>query len=112
MHDAAEAVVVVDRIVHRATIVPESERTHFPSEAAGEFRLDLVLPQEPQQRQAFGLGTAPNAGRVCVAGIKRLTSGFGMGAYNWMLGLQHLGRRARTGLPEGILACPGNIGLG
>src|SRR6516165_596197 len=38
VHDPAEAVIVVDRVVLGAAIVPEGKRAHLPAEAAGEFR--------------------------------------------------------------------------
>src|SRR5690242_17039383 len=45
VHDAAIAVVIVDRVVLRATVVPECDRADFPAEAAGEFRTLLVGEQ-------------------------------------------------------------------
>src|SRR4051812_8982449 len=48
VHDTAVTMVVVDRIVHGRAIVPEGERAHLPAEAAGEFRQNLVRPQEAE----------------------------------------------------------------
>ena len=45
VHDAAVAVIVVDRIVQRAAVVPERDRAGAPIEAAGELRPGLVLEQ-------------------------------------------------------------------
>ena len=53
VHHPPLALVVVDRIVLHAPIVPKRDRTLFPAEAAGKFRPDGVLPQEIQQRPAF-----------------------------------------------------------
>src|SRR5690606_33935833 len=39
MHHAAVAVVVVQRVVLRATVVPEGDRARPPAEAAGELGL-------------------------------------------------------------------------
>jgi hypothetical protein len=64
VHHAAEAVIVVNRIVERATIVPERQRADAPIEAAGEFGLGLVLKQEIEQWRTFGLGHILETHRV------------------------------------------------
>ena len=45
MHDAAMAVIVVDRVMQGAAIIPDRDRTRRPGETAGEFQLLLVLEQ-------------------------------------------------------------------
>src|SRR5271167_4676773 len=45
VHDAAEAVVIVDRVVLGAAIVPEGERARLPAKAAGKFRALLMGEQ-------------------------------------------------------------------
>lgn len=44
MHYPPLTLVVVERIVLHAAIVPKRDRTLFPAEAAGKFRPDRVLP--------------------------------------------------------------------
>src|SRR5207237_206864 len=56
VHDPAEAVVIVDRVVLGAAVVPEGERADRPAEAAGEFGPGLVREQKAQQRRALLLG--------------------------------------------------------
>ena len=68
----------------------------LPAEAAGEFGPDLVLPQEVEQRQAFLLGPALDAGGVGDRRVERLAAGLGMGAHDRMLGLSDLRRRCRA----------------
>ena len=49
MHDAAMAVVVVDRVVHGRAIVPEGERACFPAELDSSRRVlfpDLFAGKE------------------------------------------------------------------
>src|SRR5476651_1009335 len=112
MHDAAEAVVVVDRIVHGTAIVPERERSYLPLEAAGELGPGLVAPQELQQRQALLLRPALDVRRVRDRRVERLASGLGMRAHEWMLGFELLGSRARARLLQRILASLAHVGLG
>jgi len=62
VHHAAEAVVVVDRGVLGAAIVPEGERVLLPAKAVGEFRALLMREQIIQQRGTLRLasGLAPS----------------------------------------------------
>ena len=48
VHDAAETVVVVDRVVLDTAVVPNGKRPRLPAKAAGEFRPGLVLEQIAQ----------------------------------------------------------------
>src|SRR5438034_9604044 len=81
VHDPAEAVVIVDRVVLGAAIVPEGERADLPAEAAGEFRPGLLREQEAQQRRALLLGHSLEAQRVAAIDVERLPPGLGMGAH-------------------------------
>src|SRR5207247_8310221 len=64
VHDAPVAVVVVDRVVLRAAVVPERNRADAPRKAAGKFRPDLLLEEKSQQRRALLLGHALEAHSV------------------------------------------------
>src|SRR6185295_8831758 len=55
-HGTPITVVVVDRIVLRATIVPEGDRADLPVKPTGELRSRLLLEQIVEQRRAFRLG--------------------------------------------------------
>ena len=44
MHDVRVTVMIVDRIVLRAAVVPERERAGLPAQTAGEFGAHLVSP--------------------------------------------------------------------
>src|SRR5262245_11155232 len=56
VEQTALAVIVVDRVVQRAAIVPDRQRALVPAEAAGELRANAVLVEEIEQRPALGLG--------------------------------------------------------
>src|SRR5271166_4058095 len=86
LHDPTLAGVVVHRVVLRAAIVPDRQRSRRPAESAGEFRTDLVAEQEFQQRRALLLRHAGETNRVRPVDIQRLAPGFGMCAYRRMLG--------------------------
>src|SRR5438067_10059330 len=90
-HAPALPVVVVDREVLRAAVVPDRERARRPAHAAGEFRPRLLLLQELDERAALRLGHALQADGVAAADVERLASGIGMGAHDGMLGLVLLG---------------------
>ena len=53
VHHPALAVVVVDRKMLRAAVVPDRERAGLPAEAAGEFRADRMLAQEGRGSARF-----------------------------------------------------------
>ena len=103
VQDAFVAVVVVDRVVQGAAIVPQRDRARLPAEAAGEFGLCLMLEQVIQQRRAFRLGPALEIGRMGEADIKRLAPGFRMNADDRMFGDLGLGDvfLRRVGDPRG-----------
>src|SRR6185295_14222930 len=111
MHDPAEAVIVVDRIVHGAAVIPEGERADPPLEAAGELGSGLVIPEEFEQRQALLLRPALDVRRVRHRCVERLASRLGVRAHDWMLGRQFPGRRSRARLLHRILASLGDFGL-
>src|SRR5687768_17193712 len=52
-HAPALAVVVVDRVVLRAAVVPDGERARLPAHAAGELGPRLVRLEEVDERTAF-----------------------------------------------------------
>src|SRR5438067_9885421 len=52
-HAPSLAVIVVDRRVLRAAVVPDGERSRLPAHAASEFRARLVCLQELDQRLAL-----------------------------------------------------------
>jgi hypothetical protein len=49
VQDAPKTVVIVDRIVLRATVVPKGKVMRPPGPSACELGLDLVLKQKRQQ---------------------------------------------------------------
>ena len=63
--------IVIDRIVYRAAIVPERKRADTPIEAAGEFRLSLVLKQKIKQRRTLDFGHILETHRVANIDVKR-----------------------------------------
>ena len=79
---AAKAVVVVERVVLDAAVVPQRQRAGLPAETAGEFGPRLVREEEVEQRRAFGLGHPGKAERVAALDIERLAAGLGMGAHD------------------------------
>src|SRR5882724_691103 len=85
VHHPSMAVIVVDGVVHGTAVVPEGQRPHLPAEAAGEFRPGLVLPQEPEQRQAFALGPSLDVRCMRARSVERLATGLGMRAHDGML---------------------------
>src|SRR5690242_13058779 len=87
MHDPLLAVVIVDRVMLDAAIVPECDCVRAPSEAAGEFRLCRMAIEEIEQRRALLLGHTGKADREVVIDVKRLAAGLGMGAHDRVLDL-------------------------
>ena len=53
MHDSAESVVIVNRIVLDAAIVPEGERARLPAETASELGTDLMREQVIEKGLVF-----------------------------------------------------------
>src|SRR5438552_13089477 len=74
-HAPALAVIVVDRVVQRAAVIPDRERAGRPAHAAGEFRARLVRHQELDQRLAFLFRHVAKADGVGAADINRLQTG-------------------------------------
>src|SRR5579862_908807 len=87
VHDAALAVIIVERVMLHAAIVPERDRAPLPAEAAGEFRLDRVLVEEIQQGPAFLDRHVLEADGEVAVDVEPLASGFGVGAHDRVLGL-------------------------
>src|SRR4051794_19484399 len=82
MHHAPMPVVVVDRIVLRAAVVPQRERADAPAEAAGELGLHLVAEQVLQERRALLFGHAVEADGMGDVDVKRFAPGLRMGTYH------------------------------
>ena len=55
MHAPALAVVVVERAVLGAAVVPDRQGADLPAEAAGELRLHRMGPQEIDDRPRLGV---------------------------------------------------------
>src|SRR4051812_16606630 len=88
VHRPGEAVVVVDRIVHGAAVVPQGERTDAPPEATRELRPHRMLEQIAQQRAALVLGHVDEAGGVRDVDVQRFAAGFGMRTNDGMYRLE------------------------
>lgn len=87
VHYPALAMIIVQRIVLHAAIVPERDRALLPAEAAGEFRPDRVLPEEVQQWPALLDRHVLEADREIAVDVEAFPEGHGMGAHHRMLGL-------------------------
>src|ERR1022692_1227837 len=87
MHDASIAVIVVDRVVEAAAVIPESQGSWTPTESAGEFRPNLVLEQVRQQTLTFLVRHAFEPGGVSNVDVERLAPGFGVRSHHGMHGL-------------------------
>jgi hypothetical protein len=79
-HHPPKPVIVIHRVVLHAAVVPERDGVGLPHEAAGELRLHLVRKQELQQRRAFFVGHAGDAGGVRHVHVQRLAAGLGVRA--------------------------------
>ena len=80
MHDSAEAVIVVHRVMHHTTIIPKCQRAFTPAEASGEFRFLNMFPQKVNQRQGFVKGKTFDTLGVR-ADVEAFATGFRMGPY-------------------------------
>src|SRR5436190_3791978 len=78
MHASALAVVVVERAMLGAAVVPDRHRADLPAESAGQFRLHRMRHQEFDDRPRLGVPETVQRLRV-VADIERLAAGFGVG---------------------------------
>src|SRR5207248_11078948 len=88
---AALAVIVVDRVVLRAAVVPDRERAGRPADPAGEFGPRLVRLKPFDQRAALVLAHVLEADGVAAADVQRLAAGLRMRARDGMLGLVLVG---------------------
>ena len=76
--------IVVDRVVLRAAVVPQRDRPRTPAEAAGEVRADLMAEEILEQRRALLLRHAVEGDRVrridveCLAARLRMHADGGM----------------------------------
>ena len=112
MHDEPEAVVVVDRVVLHAAVVPESDGMRLPDKATGEFRLDLVFEQEAQQWRAFFVGHPLDPGGVRNIDVKRLATGLRMGPHHRVLGAVFFRRLGLAAFLDPVFAGLADICLG
>src|ERR1700687_107702 len=87
VHHAALPVIVVERVMLDAAIVPERDRIRFPAEAAGEFRPHRMLPQEVQQRPALLDRHVLEADGKVAVDVEAFPAGLGMGANHRVFGL-------------------------
>src|SRR5215475_9208753 len=85
-HAPALAVIVVDRVVLGAAVVPNGERPRGPAHTAGKLGPRLVRLQPVNEREALLLAHVLEADRVAAAHVQGLAPGFGMGASHRMLG--------------------------
>src|SRR6516162_2346996 len=80
VHAPALAVIVVERAVLRAAVVPDGERIRFPTEPAGELRLHRVRHEKVEDR--LGLGAGKSVERLSVvADVECLAAGLRMRAH-------------------------------
>src|SRR6516162_262955 len=112
VHDAALALVVVDRVMLGAAIVPERDRADLPAEAAGEFRTLVVREQILQQRCALLFGHVLEAHRMAAVDIKRPAAGLRVGSDHGMLGHVFALGVGSGGIADAVLAGLHNVGLG
>src|SRR5579872_1101474 len=112
MHDAAEAVIVVDRIVLCRAVVPEGERAVLPAKAAGEFGTGLVAVEKCQKRCALRLGHSGKSHRMRGIDVKRLAPGFGVDAHDRVLGGEFLAGVIAGARPDAVLAGARDVGFG
>ena len=72
--------VIIQRIVKGAAVVPDSDRADFPLKTAGKFRLDCVVEKKLQNRFTLFPTGALETHRVAAIDIQRLSASFGMRA--------------------------------
>ena len=85
VHDPAIAVIVVDRVVLGAAVVPKGDCIGLPLEATSELRLDLVLKQILQDGCAFLVQHALDARGVSRVHVQGFSTGFRVGPHDGML---------------------------
>src|SRR5689334_17608278 len=80
------AVIVVDGVVLRASVVPERDRPRTPAEPAAELRPRLVTEEIIEQRRAFFLRHPVEPDGVGDVDVQRAPAGLGMPADHRMRG--------------------------
>src|SRR6202007_410661 len=78
MHQSTFALIIIERIMPRGTVVPERDGTLLPSETRLEFRSRGVCIEEIQERLAFPLGPALEVRGEIAVDVKRRPAGVGM----------------------------------
>src|SRR6516165_8403265 len=85
VHDPALTMVIVDRVVLDATVVPKGNCVGAPAEAAGEFGPYQVGVEIVEERRALFFAHAAKADRESAVDEQPLAPGFGMRADNGVL---------------------------
>ena len=81
MHDPPVSVVIIQRVVLRAAIVPKGDRSRCPLKAAAKFFTLLYRVQAFEYRAAFlGRHTVDREG-MRFAAVERFTAGLGVSAH-------------------------------
>jgi hypothetical protein len=105
-------VTVIHRVVQNAAVVPECNAISVPGEAAGEFRLHLVREQEVEDRRAFLVGHADDAGGVRHVHEQRLAAGLGVRANDGVFGAVFLLGFLAAAFLDAVFARSAHVGLG
>src|SRR4029077_3730693 len=74
VHDAAEAMIIVDWVVKRTAVVPKRGRAGLPVEATGELGSHRMREQILEQRRALRIGHADEAQRVAAVHVQSLAT--------------------------------------
>ena len=82
MHDSLEPVIVIDRVVLGAAVVPHGHRSHSPLEPTGKFWPRLVGEKIIEQRFAFCFGHILKTNRVTIIDEQHFPAGFRMSAHS------------------------------
>ena len=77
VHDPALTMVIVDRVVLDATVVPKGNCVGAPAEAAGEFGPYQVAVEIVEERRALFFAHAAEADREGAVDEQPLAPGFG-----------------------------------
>src|SRR5262245_12442746 len=81
---AALAMIVIERVVPDASVIPERQRSRAPAESASVGFAPRHLEQVAKQRRAFLLGPSGKAQCESRVDVESLAAGFGMRAHNRM----------------------------
>ena len=76
---------VMDRVMHRTTIVPKQEIVQLPAVTVNEFGFSRMCEEELQDRIALGPGELHDMGRETRIYEERFPSGFRMCTNHGML---------------------------